>query len=119
MPANIPAPFIPDFVHASQWLGTDSVRDVPRMTATRLEGLAGDEIVVRYHATIIVRYFADGHTEIANGGFSTETTKRRLNAFTRVAVFADKRVWRVAFPAFGGPGFDWEGSREFVNGMTV
>ena len=43
-------------------------------------GLAEDELTVRYHDTIVFRYYVDhGDVELDTGGWYTHTTKERIN----------------------------------------
>lgn len=65
----------------------------------------GDEIIVRYHKTDVVRF--DTRTRIVklfSGGWQTNTTKLRMNQFSqqycdgKFGVWQEDRVWFVSFP---------------------
>ena len=48
-------------------------------------GLAEDELTVRYHDTIVFRYYVDhGDVELDTGGWYTHTTKERINDALRI-----------------------------------
>jgi len=43
-------------------------------------GLAEGELSVKYHETVVFRYYVDtGDVEVDNGGWATPTTKERIN----------------------------------------
>jgi hypothetical protein len=57
--------------------------------------LDGEDVVVRYHATDIVRLREDGSVVLNSGGWHTYTTKERLNYFTTARVFQRNFKWFV------------------------
>lgn len=56
---------------------------------------AGDAYVVRFHGTDVVTYYPDGRVRLNSGGWRTYTTKRRLNMFGPVPVWAERGEWYV------------------------
>lgn len=73
----------------------------------RLDGA----IAVRYHATDIIVYHANGDTVLSSGGWRTNTTKQRLNALTTASIYQHQYVWYIA-----RPGMD---TVPFVDGMVI
>lgn len=57
----------------------------------------GDSIAVRYHATDIVTYHADGRITLADGGYSTATTIKRLHAMTPAGVYVRREAIRDTY----------------------
>jgi len=74
------APFDTTFEGASAYLG-DRVRRVLPGAATTLERRDDGSIAVRYHDTDVVTYRPNGVVEFDNGGFTTPTTKARINTY--------------------------------------
>lgn len=52
-------------------------------------------IVVRFHQTDIVNFFADGRVMLRTGGYHTATTKERINQFILSTVYQKSRNWFV------------------------
>ncbi len=71
-----------------------------------------DEIAVRYHATDIIRFQADGCVILDTGGWMTSTTKQRFNAvLLGVHVFSDgPDAWGVT---------TYRDSARFSDGMWI
>lgn len=55
------------------------------------------------HGNLIARRFPDGSLEVGNGGWSSNTTKERLNGIPGVSVCQRKGVWFLN-------GKEWDGS---------
>jgi len=59
---------------------TKTLRDAMRTKRATRVGLAEGEITVKYHDTIVFRYYVDtGDVELDTGGWYSYTTKARLN----------------------------------------
>lgn len=55
-------------------------RTTPVSSTSQQSGYYGNaEIAVRFHNTIIVRYYANDIIELNSGGYHTATTKQRIN----------------------------------------
>lgn len=65
---------------------------------TYLVRTSPDCIGVRLHDTIVVYLFDDGTTRLNSGGYQTNTTKNRINAFSPLRVKQVKNVWSVWTP---------------------
>jgi hypothetical protein len=55
----------------------------------------GDSYAIRLHRTDIVLIHADGSYTLNTGGWNTRTTKDRLNSYSPVKVYSNKRVLHV------------------------
>ena len=73
---------------------------------------------VRLHATDVVTLHPDGSYTLDSGGWDTPTTKERINRFAPVAVWAEKRKWRIA-PRREPGAADWNRAVAFQDGMRV
>lgn len=76
----------------------------------------GEDFAVVLHATNVVIIHADGTFTLNNGGFSTKTTKDRINGYSPANVYAEKRAWYIQ-KGHGGWGKD--NRVPFVNGVRV
>lgn len=65
-----------------------------------------DVILVKFYATAILGYLADGRVVLNNGGYSSTTTKKRISKIGPVSITQVKGEW-------------WVGERRFFNGFTV
>jgi hypothetical protein len=79
-------------------------------TATTLEKLSDTQIGIRYHNTVVIRYNADGSIQLNNGGWTTPTTKKRINDFTNARIHQKDFVWYIT---------DSNGTKPFINGMKI
>jgi hypothetical protein len=62
---------------------------------TYLESNNDGSFGIMFHRTEIVRIFEDGSFEIDNGGYTTPTTKQRIEEFSSVRIEQKKYVWYV------------------------
>ena len=74
---------------------------------TYLEPLDATTYAVRFYYTNIVLIHADGRYTLNNGGYQTPTTKERLNRFSPVTIYQEKRQWYL------------NDGTPFENGMVV
>lgn len=79
-------------------------------TATTLERLSDSQIGIRYHNTIVITYSYDGSIVLNNGGWTTPTTKKRINDFTNARIYQKDFVWYIT---------DSNGTKPFINGMKI
>jgi hypothetical protein len=54
-------------------------------------------VAIKLHNTEIVTYYKSGWIELNSGGWLTVTTKDRMNTYSPIRVWANKRVWYVTF----------------------
>lgn len=77
----------------------------------------GDGVIaLKYHATDVVKYYADGRVVLDTGGWRTSTTKLRFNeTYSRLPlrVYSDKGVWYAALNR------DWDHAVPFADGLTL
>ena len=66
--------------------------------ATSLERRAPDAIAVKYQATDVVTFRADGTAELDSGGWRTATTKERMNTYSMINVWQRAGIWYVPPP---------------------
>jgi cellulose biosynthesis protein BcsQ len=52
-----------------------------------------DDYLIRYHATAIVRIHRNGLYTLQSGGWSSKTTKKRINDYSPARLFQRKQVW--------------------------
>lgn len=69
--------------------------DRPVGNNIRLQRRSDTTIALRYHATDIVVYHADGRVQMFSGGWRTYTTKERLNTYTPTIVHQTDGEWFV------------------------
>lgn len=62
---------------------------------TQLQRLDSESIAVTHFSTHIVTYFKNNLIKIDNGGWSSSTTKKRLNEYTPFNVSATNGRWHV------------------------
>lgn len=84
------------YKHAADYLHTKTDRPLPGRS-TRLIRRDADRIAVRYHATDVVTYHADGRIVLESGGYRSVTTKARINEYTPARVWSERGIWRVAY----------------------
>lgn len=63
---------------------------------TYLVRIDDDTYAVRLYSTDIVRIHRDGTYELNSGGYMTDTTKRRINEFAPVHVYARGGEWYLS-----------------------
>ena len=82
-------------------------------TATTLEALEGDDIGLRYHDTIVVRWNPDGSISLDSGGWTTATTKSRMNEYLPNGwmVYQERGVWYLSNR--------WEATWVYRDGITI
>jgi len=68
-------------------------------------------IVVRFHNTDIVKFYANGVTELYTGGYRTVTTKERINQFINGRLYQKDGQWFI----YHCLGYE----RQFVEGMEA
>lgn len=86
---------------------------------TYLQRRDAETIALKYHATDVVTYHADGRIVLNTGGWRTSTTKLRFNesySGLSLRIYADKGVWYVAMNN-GVP--DWENAVTYADGLTL
>jgi hypothetical protein len=88
-------------------------RAIPGIRSTEVVRISPSCIAIRYHATNVVLYYANGMIRIHSGGFRTRTTKERINEYSPVSVFQRSFAW---FVVVGG---QWDSPIPFVDGMEV
>lgn len=114
---------ISDYQTAAEYLGSKRDRPLPGR-ATRLQRRSDSTIAVRYQATDVVTYHADGSAVLQSDGWQTATTKARIVEYTRVRVYSDKGQW---FIRMGSGGWDdptpaslyYDGMRIGADGLPV
>jgi hypothetical protein len=62
---------------------------------TYLESAFGTDYAVRLHSTRVVTIHADGTYTLGTGGWSTVTTKARINEYGPARVYSDRGTWYV------------------------
>lgn len=99
MAARTQSPFSPlTFEGANQFLGTRDGRKIKNNTYLQRRG--DDAIAVMLHSTDVVTYERNGRVTIKTGGWSTNTTRDRINGFSPVGVsrmnfedYVNGKVW--------------------------
>lgn len=84
---------VKNYQQAKDFLAGKKSRRIAHNTWVELRD--ADTIALRYHATDVVTYKANGTVILTNGGWQTVTTKERLNAFSPVSVYQRKYEWFV------------------------
>lgn len=80
-------PYVHDFASAELHLaGGKNKDDRPLCNRTRLKRVDEDTIVVRHHATNIVAYLRNGSFLINTGGWSSVSTRERINTYSPARV---------------------------------
>ena len=54
-------------------------------------------IAIKLHNTEIIKYFPDGRIRLNSGGWLTITTRDRMNKYSPIQVYTNKRVWYATF----------------------
>jgi hypothetical protein len=83
------------YAGADAFLGTKDRRPIPGLRATDVRRTGPGTIALRYQATDVVTYRADGCI-LNSGGWRTATTKQRFADFSPARVYADRGIWRLA-----------------------
>ena len=80
------------FKSAQEFLGKRQQKKLAHNTTIRIEdGL----IKIKYHATDIVTITHDDVYTLNNGGWSTSTTKTRLNKFSPAQIYQQDFCWYI------------------------
>jgi len=107
-----------NYTDAVKYLGSKTERPIGTGRATRIRRLENGDIAIRYQATDVVVYHADGTTSLFTGGWQTHTTKDRLNEYSTARIFQEKGLWY-----FSPRNFNWadrkNGCSLFYDGVTV
>lgn len=64
-----------------------------RLVNCGIDDKGKDVYAVQFHATKIVKIYADGSYVLTNGGYYTPSTKERLNLYGPVAIGAQNNKW--------------------------
>jgi len=56
----------------------------------------GDDYVIRYHQTYVVRIHANGFYTLKSGGWKTMTTKKRINEYSSANLYQRDFEWYLA-----------------------
>lgn len=83
---------IDNYRTAADMLGNHNERTIAHNTRLVRRG---DDVAVRYHATDIVTYHADGRITLDTGGWDTMTTISRMHAMTPATVRVYRRDWQA------------------------
>jgi hypothetical protein len=84
-----------DYADADAFIGSRDSRKVGNNTYA--ERRAGEAIAIRLHATDVVTFHADGSRVLDTGGWTTVTTKDRINAYAfPFHVWSDRGTWKVS-----------------------
>lgn len=72
-------------------------------------------VCMELHGNLIAIRYSDGHkeTEISNAGWSSNTTKERLNGLLKALGMADCQIYQKDFVWY------WKGNREFPHNEFV
>ena len=62
---------------------------------TRLIKLENGDYAVLFHQTEVVTIHADGSYTLRNDGHWTKTTKERINEYSPVHVYQEKKIWYI------------------------
>src|SRR5689334_16706604 len=76
--------------------GRDRVRLEGKVTW--LERICRRSIGLRYHDTIVVRWWEDGSVQLNDGGWRTTTTLRKMRTYSPYPVYQSHLAWFVAAP---------------------
>jgi hypothetical protein len=95
-------PSNPTYAQVRDCLGSRSVRTVANNTVIheKSDGI----IALALHGNEIIRYHPDGKIEIRDGGYASQTTKRRLNQFSPARISTVKGNWFISFNSILNPG---------------
>jgi hypothetical protein len=86
---------------------------------TRLLRYDDGRIVVRYHDTDVVTYLPDDRTVLRSGGWKSQTTKRRIEDYSRARVWSIGGIWYVQGPTTAGPHSARTPGHLFAEGVTI
>jgi hypothetical protein len=79
-------------------LGDANYKALPSLRATRIERASDGTIKLFHHGTAVVKWYPDGGIELNSGGYTTTTTKARINdalTGTPYHVFQRKGNWFI------------------------
>ena len=62
---------------------------------TRLIKLENGDYAVLFHQTEVVTIHADGSYTLRTDGWSTKTTKERINQYSPVNIWQEKHIWYI------------------------
>lgn len=85
-----------DYNTATTKLGSRDSRKLGNNTYLQRRGDAA--IAIKYHATDVLTFHADGRTVYDSGGWRTVTTKARLNSYGPLGIITERGVWYVCRP---------------------
>lgn len=109
-------PEIKSFQNASDFLGKKDYRKIPSKRDTSVVRVSKTEIAVKYHATHVVTYHADGAIVLNSGNWRSHTTKTRFSEhvpYTLAQVFQKNFTWYVVIR------LERDNPVEFYDGFTV
>lgn len=72
-------------------------RPAPFGTHTRIVKRSDSTIAVKYHATDVITYCADGSIVLDSGGWRTTTTKSRMTMYTPFSVYQSDYLWYITY----------------------
>lgn len=110
------APTIRTYAAAAAWLGERDDRTL-YLKATRLQERTLTTIAVRYHDTDVVTYRDDGWIMLRAGGWFTNTTVARMEAFAPVRIVRRGRWW--VYPHLPDTTPAWSTSHAFAEHMRI
>lgn len=107
-----------NYLEASTYLGKKTDRPLGTGRATRIIRRSDDAIDIRYQATDVVTYYADGRITLNSDGWHTVTTRARFNEYSPISVYSHKGMMRVAVT--GANGYpDWDNYKPYTDGLTL
>lgn len=105
----MPSNHATNFTHATAtaYLANKPSRAAPHGTHTRVEATPSGAVIIRHHATEIIRFEPDGRVILDTDGHHTATTKHRLNNYVQgVRIWQKAGVWYMAANGHEAPFFD-------------
>lgn len=92
--------------------------DRPIANNTRLIQISDDVIGIKFHNTVIVKYFDNSHLDCINygdliqfntDGWKTITTKERMNQFAPISIWSERHIWYIA------KSYNWQNTDDEAN----
>lgn len=96
-----------NYDRASAFLGSKPQRTLPGICSTIVHRLTETSVALKYHATDVITYHADGRFVFNSGGWRTLTTKSRITEFSPVRLWSDKGIWMTDSGPFA-EGCEWK-----------
>ena len=93
--ARTPLSFPKTYAKCEQFLDGRPGRTVQGIKSTGIEKNRDGTISILYHGTSVVLHHPDGTTTVNTGGWSTTTTKKRINDFCHATVWQKDGVWYI------------------------